>query len=436
MNSVQLASSNPSQALFEQEFPEAAPEANPSAFAEFIQKAVTPKGGEESDMEERPDSEELKSNLSPSSQDPVWSILQAVPPAPLPSAPEVLSPDLTASNSESTVQPTGASNAKAEPAPTNVAWATDVNESPVGENNLPQPKAEAPGPAPPTAAKEVVTAQPQLLAQAGLTQTDKNPAPEAKPPAGSPDGMATADSPSLVELTPKQDKNASAKEQNLPGENAPGEKLSPPILKVRLGDRVVSPAFAKLAEIARKPVRVVEHAPTISPSETLATPGTTVTGTVTGTEPTPGTAALGQVERLEKLGALVADCSVVLKETGNASLSIVIKPDAGTELTLHLRMRDGQVEVTAEMQRGDKAAFDSGWKQLQERLERQGIQLSALGTSLGSNSHPGGHQESRPQSSLLYSTDDLPANTGVKYKSPPTEQLRNARSLKGYEYWA
>jgi hypothetical protein len=66
-------------------------------------------------------------------------------------------------------------------------------------------------------------------------------------------------------------------------------------------------------------------------------------------------------------------------ETKADSVSVVIRPGAGTELSLELRHRNGTVEAAAVLQRGDFQLMNQHWPELQQKLEQRGIKLSALG---------------------------------------------------------
>ncbi|GEM_PF-2504022 len=64
------------------------------------------------------------------------------------------------------------------------------------------------------------------------------------------------------------------------------------------------------------------------------------------------------------------------------SMAVVLKPDKNTEIFLHLAMRNGAVEVQARFDRGDFAAVNSQWAQLQQTMQQQGVKLGSLQESL------------------------------------------------------
>jgi hypothetical protein len=70
--------------------------------------------------------------------------------------------------------------------------------------------------------------------------------------------------------------------------------------------------------------------------------------------------------------------AVELREFHAASISVVLRPDADTELVLHLKQQDDMVEVNARFERGDFEHLKAHWGQLQQALGSQGIRVNAL----------------------------------------------------------
>jgi hypothetical protein len=60
------------------------------------------------------------------------------------------------------------------------------------------------------------------------------------------------------------------------------------------------------------------------------------------------------------------------------SMSVVLRPDGQTELTLQLTLHQGRIEVEARVQRGDWTTLQAQWAQLQQTLSQQGVRLNAL----------------------------------------------------------
>lgn len=60
------------------------------------------------------------------------------------------------------------------------------------------------------------------------------------------------------------------------------------------------------------------------------------------------------------------------------SMAVVLRPDANTEIFLHLATRNGQVDVQARFERGDFSSLNGQWSQLQQTMAQQGVRLSSL----------------------------------------------------------
>ncbi|HEY5234482.1 MAG TPA: hypothetical protein VIK35_13210 [Verrucomicrobiae bacterium] len=67
-----------------------------------------------------------------------------------------------------------------------------------------------------------------------------------------------------------------------------------------------------------------------------------------------------------------------LINAGSGSLQVVVKPDAGTQLSLELRQHGDSVEAQAILQRGNFEHLNQQWPALQQQLEQRGIRLAPL----------------------------------------------------------
>jgi hypothetical protein len=89
----------------------------------------------------------------------------------------------------------------------------------------------------------------------------------------------------------------------------------------------------------------------------------------------------------------LARAAVTLRIESQSSIEVAVRPDSATELKLHVRLReDGLIEVRAELAKGTFSASDAEWKQLQHRLEQQGVDLSNLNRSPHDNGSRHRHQ--------------------------------------------
>jgi hypothetical protein len=75
----------------------------------------------------------------------------------------------------------------------------------------------------------------------------------------------------------------------------------------------------------------------------------------------------------------ISASALELKGVNANSMSVVLRPDAHTEVSLELRMNQGLVDVSAEVKRGDLAGLSAHWNELQQSLSSQGVRLGALG---------------------------------------------------------
>lgn len=88
---------------------------------------------------------------------------------------------------------------------------------------------------------------------------------------------------------------------------------------------------------------------------------------------TPPSAVVDATERIAELtGAVVGR----IHRIEGGGYEVELRPDGQTELVLRVVLVDGGAEVHAELRRGDAEAFAGRWKELQDRLAEQGVQLA------------------------------------------------------------
>lgn len=81
---------------------------------------------------------------------------------------------------------------------------------------------------------------------------------------------------------------------------------------------------------------------------------------------------------LERTQVMVDAQAVRLRESGADELHVVIKPDAGLQLSLGLRRHDGAVEVQAVLDHGNFDLLNRHWPELQQQLEARGVRVAPL----------------------------------------------------------
>jgi len=113
--------------------------------------------------------------------------------------------------------------------------------------------------------------------------------------------------------------------------------------------------------------------------------------------------------RLQKIEELISKEVVRFRWSGQESVSVMIRPEEGTEVEVHFRQREGQMEAVLGMARGEAARFNGHWQQLHDALAEQNVRLLPgrepaqalnpagagtnlnMGTGSGSGSGPGGN---------------------------------------------
>jgi hypothetical protein len=155
---------------------------------------------------------------------------------------------------------------------------------------------------------------------------------------------------------------------------------------------------------------------------------------------------------VERISSLMVRESALVKKHGSDSMAVVLRPDAETELFVHLSLRDGQIEATVRLERGDAQHLGALWSQLQESLAQHKVRLAPLqdapsgqsnfnqspgsGMSGGQN---GMREETRPEKQFM---DERSAPAASQSTAPHVRGLGGSRSRRittsrpGWETWA
>jgi hypothetical protein len=217
--------------------------------------------------------------------------------------------------------------------------------------------------------------QPLPLAPELAADPVSSPAPQA--------GISAAYPLSAMQLTPQMNENSGLAEQVLP-------TLSAILSSEKPGDR------RRPAEAAPSPHNLDLWASGTEAAMTLATQAPDRDLTV---EKQPGFPSITHAQALERS---IQTASLELRRTDAASLSMVLRPDANLQLTLHLKWQQGHLEARVVVEHGDGSALASDWGQLQQRLTEQGVRLAPLlsnsqtATNFGREHHPFERQEHSP----------------------------------------
>lgn len=112
---------------------------------------------------------------------------------------------------------------------------------------------------------------------------------------------------------------------------------------------------------------------------------------------TVGTAGVSTEARVQRIEEMVTREVVRFRWSGQESVSVVIRPDPGTEVTVHLRQRDGHLEAMLGMTREEAVRFEGHWKQLHDALAEQNVRLiptrdgAQLAQAVGAGASTGGN---------------------------------------------
>jgi len=144
---------------------------------------------------------------------------------------------------------------------------------------------------------------------------------------------------------------------------------------------------------------------------------------------------------VERTHDMVALHAMRLVDAKTDSLSVVIKPGAGMQLSLEMRQHGDGIDIQAVLQRGDFEHLSQHWPELQQRLEQRGIRLAPL--TGGDNTLAGGGANGFEQAHREFaSADPLEASAFAAFAlagpamAPSTPATAPAVMLHGWETWA
>ncbi len=158
--------------------------------------------------------------------------------------------------------------------------------------------------------------------------------------------------------------------------------------------------------------------------------------------------------QMNQVIADVTDAAVSFKRAGAGSVDVNLRPDSSTEISLHLSLNNGQVEVAARLERGSFDSLNTHWGDLQQSLAQQGIRVgqlehSSLNSNLqGNQNHNnqtassqttqqefGGREQRSTGRATETSEDPSQARTSAE---PQRANSRNSATAtpRGWEMWA
>jgi len=146
-------------------------------------------------------------------------------------------------------------------------------------------------------------------------------------------------------------------------------------------------------------------------------------------------------QTLDRTHDLMALHATRLVGMNSDSLQVVIKPDAGTQLSLELRQRGNGIEAQAVLQKGDLENLKQHWPELQQRMAERGIKLAPL-TGDGNTASWTGSQKFNQQPNQPAEREPLwtGANPGFvpagTKNNLPDEPVIPVTSSRGWQTWA
>jgi hypothetical protein len=151
----------------------------------------------------------------------------------------------------------------------------------------------------------------------------------------------------------------------------------------------------------------------------------------------------------ERVGHLVSQQAVTIRQSGANNLAVSLKLDPHTELNLQLTNHNGQIEASVRFERGAVAGLDSHWKDLQDSLARQNVQLLPLENKTVSRTPSFNAASDQGTASFLKQSPQNPQRQGrgTRQDSPPAvvvvqnvpatnKATTRTASRQGWESWA
>lgn len=164
----------------------------------------------------------------------------------------------------------------------------------------------------------------------------------------------------------------------------------------------------------------------------------------TGAAPSVDHAAI----QAERVGHLLNQQVVMIRQSGANNIAVSLKLDPHTELSLQLTNHNGQIEASVRWERGSVAGLENHWKDLQESLARQNVQLLPLETrtpgrsavsNYASDTTSGSHfhqSSQNPQRQSREARQDLSPDTTVQTVPVTEKATTRTVSRQGWESWA
>ena len=196
--------------------------------------------------------------------------------------------------------------------------------------------------------------------------------------------------------------NQAEKTNNIAGQT---EKVLPGNTVLAAQRNSPAPGSVHMEQVAAT-VPVGDHAPANAPAAAIPVQAAS-------------SSTVSNASGLERTQEMIAVNAVRLSDSGNSAMQVVIKPDAGTQLSLELRQHGAGVQVQAVLQQGDFNHLSQQWPDLQQRLIQRGIHLAPLAgdataaCATGGESYQQKQQQQPAELAAELQMTDLPARQTV-----------------------
>jgi hypothetical protein len=199
----------------------------------------------------------------------------------------------------------------------------------------------------------------------------------------------------------------------------------------------VLPGNTALGAQANTRLAVSSHPEQVAAAAPVSSDALESSGTVAA--PAIHSVSVSNTPAVERMQEMVTLNAVRLSDSGNNLMQVVIKPDAGTQLSLELRQHGDGVEVQAVLQNGDFHHLNQQWPELQQRLGQRGIQLAPLASDATAAHSGGGSYQQPQQQAARPASEDYFAGAPARQILPAIAHapvVAPAREQRGWETWA
>jgi hypothetical protein len=142
---------------------------------------------------------------------------------------------------------------------------------------------------------------------------------------------------------------------------------------------------------------------------------------------------------------LLIEHVATLKQINASHMEVVLRPDAETEIRLHLQVAGQETRVSAQLERGNQEQMEAHWGELQQALAQRGIRLGVLNEPLSQNhvsteSHEPADESPDDRRTQQFDWEAQPSRGLARHRRTTTPQLATASAAPkrrgGWEFWA